>query len=117
MFCNPYGFKHGLLPETPSSLYSRKCVYNTQCQDAFDGSRYDAQYESLCIVFIPRLYVECERRYGDQRKTRVESAEEGSQPKRVKTVDQLWPRFIAAANRSTSSTVLHASTPSRQNQS
>lgn len=116
MFSNPYSFKHGLLPEAPSSFYSRNCVHNTQCQDAFDGSRYDAQYEGLCIVFIPRLYVERERRYGYQRRTRVKSAEEGLQPNRVKMVDQLWPRFIAAAKRSTSSTVLHASTPGPQDQ-
>lgn len=35
-----------------------------------------------------------------------------SPPNNVKTVFQLWPRFIAAANRRTSSTVLQASTPS-----
>lgn len=35
----------------------------------------------------------------------------GSPPNNVKTVFQLWPRFTAAANRSTSRTVLHASTP------
>lgn len=32
-------------------------------------------------------------------------------PKSVSTVGQLWPRFIVAAKRSTSSTVLQASTP------
>ena len=62
MFRNANGFKHGLLPEAPASFYSSKCIHNTKCQDAFDGSRYDAQYEGLRVVLIPCLYVEREGR-------------------------------------------------------
>ena len=61
MFRNAYGFKHGLLPEAPSSFDSSNCIDNTKGQDAFDGARYDAQCKSLRIIFIPRLDVERER--------------------------------------------------------
>ena len=63
MFRNPYTFKQRLLPETASSFYSSNCIHDTQCQNAFDGSGYDAQYKSLRVIFIPRLDVESERRY------------------------------------------------------
>ena len=62
MFRNANGFKHGLLPEAASSFYSSERIHNTKCQDAFDGSRYDAQYEGLGVVLIPCLYVEREGR-------------------------------------------------------
>ena len=58
MFSNAYDFKQGLLPEAASSFYSSKSINDTKCQDAFDGSRYDTQYESLRVVLIPCLYVE-----------------------------------------------------------
>ena len=69
MFRNPYTFKQRLLPEAASSFYSSKCIHNTQCQNAFDGSRYNAQYKGLRVILIPRLYVESERRYGQSERS------------------------------------------------
>ena len=63
MFRNAYAFKQGLLPEAASSFHSGDCIHDTQCQDSFDRSRYDAQCKGLRIILIPRLYVESERRY------------------------------------------------------
>ena len=69
MFRNPYTFKQRLLPEAASSFYSSKCIHDTQCQDAFDGSRYNSQYKGLRVVLIPCLDVESERRYGQSERS------------------------------------------------
>lgn len=62
LFGNAYAFEHGLLPKAASSFYCSNCIHNAKRQDAFDGSRYNAQYQGLGIIFIPRLYVERECR-------------------------------------------------------
>ena len=63
MFRNPYTFKQRLLPKAATSFYGSNCIHDTQCQNAFNGSRYNAQYKGLRVILIPRLYVESERRY------------------------------------------------------
>jgi hypothetical protein len=50
--------EHALLPEAGSTLDSCECVDQGQDDDAFDGTRYEAERESLGVVFIPGLYVE-----------------------------------------------------------
>lgn len=53
--------QHGLLPEAASTHDGGECVDNAQGQDALYGTGDKTQSESLGVVFIPGLDVECEK--------------------------------------------------------
>jgi hypothetical protein len=102
--------KKRLLPKATASEKSRCTVDSTEREDAFDGSRDDAQRQCVGVVFVPGLNVE--RQGGCHMLVRpIRSREQDSQAKRTATVFHPCPRFTVAAKRSTSRVVLIASTP------
>lgn len=107
---NTNSLQQRLLPKAPSSFDSSHRIHNTKRQYSFHRARDYAKGQGLRVVLVPRLDVEgkcsCKLVSTSQR-----LLEEHLQPNSVSTVYQLWPKFIAAAKSSTSSTVLHASTP------
>lgn len=103
------GLKKRLLPEATASEESRCSVDGTECEDAFNGSRNDAERQRVGVVLVPSLNIERQRGY----RLLVKSIAAMSylQAKRTATVFHPCPRFTVAAKSSTSSVVLIASTP------
>lgn len=59
---DPERGQHGLLPEAAAAEEAGEGVDDAEGQDAFDGSRDDAQRQRVRVVLVPRLHVKRHRR-------------------------------------------------------
>lgn len=53
------GLKKRLLPETAASKEGRSTIDDTERENTFNGARYDSECQSMGMILIPGLYVEC----------------------------------------------------------
>jgi len=99
-----------LLPEAGAAFDGCECVYRDQNDYSLHRSGDQAECEGLRVVFIPSLYVECEKSCGALEEL-TEKAEPGIHANNVMTVFQPIPKFCDAAKIRHSSEVFTASTP------
>lgn len=104
------GLEHRLLPEAGTTFYSCECIDSNQDKNSFNRSRYYAESQGLCVVFVPGLNIESKE--GWEVLAGVSSSGDGHlHPNRTMTVFHPMPRFCDAANMRTSREVFTASTP------
>jgi len=109
---NPNSCEHRLLPEASPAFDGCECVDRNQDQYSFHRPGNQTQSQSVCMVFVPGLYVESKE--GCKETVREESAErfESSlHAKSTATVFHPIPKFCEAAKMRHSRDVLTASTP------
>jgi hypothetical protein len=54
--------EHGLVPEAATTNVTSECVYETEDDDTLDRTRDNTESQSVGVVFIPGLHVECQER-------------------------------------------------------
>lgn len=103
--------QHRLVPEGATTFDASEGVNDAKRQDALDRTRHNAESQSLGVVLIPSLHIECEESYDSVSEGPRTSARINLHANMTNIVFQDWPRFIAAPNSRTSRQVLSASTP------
>lgn len=103
--------EHRLSPEARSTFNCSERVDGDEDDDSFYRSRDQAQCQSLCMIFVPGLYVECEESYQSLAYADKRSRLGFAQANKTMTVFQPIPKFCEAAKIKHSREVLTASTP------